>query len=83
MPVFQARETDCTYLDQVWAEGWVPSAEAAKEGGKTPNQMRDPEAEIHSPSPAKPSHTPFSHRDEARTSRYLVQLCLTYWVLMA
>lgn len=27
---------------QVWAEGWVPSAEAVEEGDKTPNQMDDP-----------------------------------------
>lgn len=55
-------------LDQVWGERWVTSVKVVREGDRITNQVHDPQMEILSPSPAKPSHSPFSHRDEARSS---------------
>lgn len=55
-------------LDQVWGERWGTSMKVVREGDRTPNQIHDPQMETRSPSPAKPSHPPFSNRDEARSS---------------
>lgn len=61
-------------LDQVWGERWVTSMKVVREGDRAPNQIHDPQMETRSPSPAKPSHPPFSHRDEARSSTCSVEL---------